>query len=160
MTSRKSLFLSAFAGFFAASGLIIVCSTTPALAKGDDSFQVSNIEEFAQLPDVISRPSGLLIKVIHHGDGAIADPSRPIQVHYEGRLADGTVFDSSYARGGPAKFLMNDVIEGWKEAAMLMRVGSKWEIAIPYDIAYGEEGYGPIPAKADLFFTLELLGVE
>jgi|GEM_PF-3081019 len=128
--------------------------------KGDAEFQVSSIEEFAKIPGVIKRPSGLMIKIIHNGDGGIADPNRAIEVHYEGRLADGTVFDSSYSRGGPAKFKMDAVIEGWKEAVMLMRVGSKWEVAIPYSIAYGEDSFGPIPAKADLFFTLELLGVE
>ncbi|WP_296719675.1 FKBP-type peptidyl-prolyl cis-trans isomerase [Erythrobacter sp.] len=83
-----------------------------------------------------------------------------ITVHYEGRLLDGTVFDSSYERGKPATFPLGRLVEGWQRAIPQMGVGETIEIAIPADLAYGPVGRGPIPANATLVFKVELIGIE
>jgi FKBP-type peptidyl-prolyl cis-trans isomerase FkpA len=83
-----------------------------------------------------------------------------ITVHYEGRLLDGTVFDSSYARGAPATFPLGRLVEGWQRAIPNMGVGETIEIAIPSDLAYGPVGRGPIPPNATLVFKVELIGIE
>lgn len=83
-----------------------------------------------------------------------------VTVHYEGRLLDGTVFDSSYARGEPATFPLGRLVKGWQLAIPQMGVGEMIEIAIPADLAYGPVGRGPIPANATLVFKVELLGIE
>ena len=114
--------------------------------------------EFMQQDGVIQRPSGLLIKIIEKGDGAIIKPSDRALVNYEGRLVDGTVFDTSEGRG-PAAIPVYGVIRGWEEALLLMQIGSKWEIALPSKIAYGKDGQRGIPPDSVLFFTVELVGV-
>ena len=83
-----------------------------------------------------------------------------ITVHYEGRLIDGTVFDSSYARGEPATFPLGRLVKGWQVAIPNMGVGETIEIAIPADLAYGPVGRGPIPGNATLVFKVELIGIE
>lgn len=83
-----------------------------------------------------------------------------VTVHYEGRLIDGTVFDSSYARGEPATFPLGRLVKGWQLAIPEMGVGETIEIAIPADLAYGPVGRGPIPANATLVFTVELIAIE
>jgi len=82
-----------------------------------------------------------------------------VTVHYEGKLLDGTVFDSSYARGEPATFPLNRLVPGWQIAIPNMGVGEIIEIAIPADLAYGPVGRGPIPGNATLLFKVELLGI-
>jgi FKBP-type peptidyl-prolyl cis-trans isomerase FkpA/FKBP-type peptidyl-prolyl cis-trans isomerase FklB len=81
-------------------------------------------------------------------------------VNYEGKLVDGTVFDSSYERGEPISFPLNQVIPGWTEGVQLMPVGSTYEFYIPSDLAYGPGGTGPIPPHAALQFKVELLEIE
>ncbi len=83
-----------------------------------------------------------------------------ITVHYEGRLIDGTVFDSSYARGEPATFPLGRLVKGWQRAIPNMGVGETIEIAIPADMAYGPVGRGPIPGNATLVFKVELIAIE
>lgn len=83
-----------------------------------------------------------------------------ITVHYEGRLIDGTVFDSSYARGSPATFPLGRLVKGWQLAIPQMGVGETIEIAVPADLAYGPVGRGPIPGNATLVFKVELIGIE
>ncbi len=83
-----------------------------------------------------------------------------VTVHYEGRLTDGTVFDSSYERGEPATFPLGRLIEGWQVAIPEMGVGDAIEVAIPADMAYGPVGKGPIPGGATLIFKVELVGIE
>lgn len=85
--------------------------------------------------------------------------SDEITVHYEGRLLDGTVFDSSYARGSPATFPLSRLVEGWQRAIPQMGVGETIEIAIPADLAYGPVGRGPIPPNATLVFKVELIAI-
>jgi len=87
--------------------------------------------------------------------------SSKITVHYEGKLLDGTVFDSSYEREQPVRFPLRDMINGWREALPLMKEGATWRLFIPPSMAYGKEGYpGLIPSNATLVFKIELLKVE
>ena len=88
-----------------------------------------------------------------------ADTSQ-VEVHYEGRLVDGTVFDSSYKRGETATFGLNQVIKGWSEAVKLMKVGSEYEICLPYNLAYGERGTRGIPPFSTLIFKIELKSIK
>ena len=103
---------------------------------------VKYLEENAKKEGVNSTESGLQFRVINQGEGAIPARTDRVRVHYTGKLIDGTVFDSSVARGEPAEFPVNGVIPGWIEALTLMPVGSKWELTIPQELAYGERGAG------------------
>jgi FKBP-type peptidyl-prolyl cis-trans isomerase FklB len=111
-------------------------------------------------PGVITLPSGLQYKVITKGKGKSPKATDKVTVNYRGTLIDGTEFDSSYKRGEPASFPVNGVIKGWTEALQLMKEGSKWELFIPPDLAYGEKGAGNvIGPNATLIFEVELLSV-
>jgi FKBP-type peptidyl-prolyl cis-trans isomerase len=105
-------------------------------------------------------PGGIRIRLIS-GDGSGPHPSVSdvIKLNYEGKLTDGTVFDSSFARGEPEIFPLTQLIRGWQMAVPQMGVGDTAEIAIPAEYAYGPRGKGPIPAGATLFFKIELLGI-
>jgi len=112
-------------------------------------------------PGVVTTESGLQYKVITMGTGEKPVRGKKVVVDYEGRLINGTVFDSSYQRGEPAIFEVDQVISGWTEALMLMPVGSKWELYIPYQLGYGERGAGSnIKPYSALIFTVELKGIE
>ncbi len=105
-------------------------------------------------------PSGLMYKEITPGRGAAPAVTDRVTVHYRGTLIDGTVFDSSYDRGQPATFPVNGVIQGWVEALQLMRVGAKWELYIPSELAYGRSGAGgDIGANCTLIFEVELIKI-
>ena len=106
-------------------------------------------------------PSGLQYLVLRQGAGPRPKASDRVRVNYEGKLLDGTVFDSSYARGEPAEFALDQVIAGWTEGLTLMPVGSKYRFWIPANIAYGDKGTpgGPIPPNATLQFDVELMGI-
>ena len=107
-------------------------------------------------------PSGLQYEVLVVGasDGPSPSLSDPCECHYEGKLIDGTVFDSSYARGRPAIFAPNQVIKGWTEAMSLMKEGDMWRLTIPPELGYGVRGSGPIPGNAILEFQLEMIKVK
>jgi len=112
--------------------------------------------------DVVVLPSGLQYKVIREGTGSKPTLTDKVTVHYRGTLVDGTVFDSSVKRGEPVTFPVNGVIQGWQEALQLMPVGSKWEIFIPTELAYGKrppQGSSIKPNMA-LIFEVELLSIE
>lgn len=110
---------------------------------------------------VVTTPSGLQYKIINKGNGAIPADTSKVKVNYKGTLIDGTEFDSSYKRNEPATFLANQVIKGWTEALTMMPVGSKWELYIPYNLAYGSrETGGQIKPFSALIFEVELLGIE
>jgi len=120
------------------------------------------LEENAKKAGVITLPSGLQYKVLNEG-GGVEHPkvSTPCECHYAGRLLDGSEFDSSYKRGTPSTFAPNQVIKGWTETMQLMVVGDKWEMYIPYQLAYGEHGKPPkIPAKATLIFVMEIVKIK
>ena len=104
--------------------------------------------------------SGLQYKVVKEGNGAQPKSSDTVTVNYRGTLTDGTEFDSSYKRGQPASFPVSGVIKGWTEALQLMKVGSKYQLFIPPDLAYGQTGQGSIPPNAVLIFEVELLDVK
>lgn len=99
-------------------------------------------------------------RIAGDGSGARPGPTDRVTVHYVGTLANGQEFDSSIKRGEPTSFPLNRVIRGWQEGVALMGVGDKVELAIPYQLAYGADGKGPIPGAATLLFTVELLGIE
>lgn len=105
-------------------------------------------------------PSGLQYKVIKEGTGDSPLATDEVEVHYVGKLVNGTVFDSSRDRGQPVTFPVNGVIPGWTEGLQLMRPGSIFEFYIPSDLAYGDKGAGPIPAGSALIFEVELLKVS
>ncbi len=104
--------------------------------------------------------SGLQYKVLTEGNGPVPTATQRVKVNYEGRLVDGTVFDSSYQRNQPATFAANQVIRGWAEALTMMPVGSKWELYIPQELGYGDRQSGKIPPLSALIFTVELLSIE
>jgi FKBP-type peptidyl-prolyl cis-trans isomerase FklB len=107
-------------------------------------------------------PSGLQYKVITGGKGKTPKASDTVTVQYKGTLIDGTEFDSSYKRGQPATFPVSGVIKGWTEALQLMKEGSKWQLFIPADLAYGASGTpgGPIGPNAVLIFDVELVSIK
>lgn len=114
----------------------------------------------AKQEGVTTLPSGLQYKIITPAAGAIPALKDTVRCHYEGRLIDGTVFDSSYRRGTPAEFPVSGVIAGWVEALQMMPVGSKWQLYIPSALAYGEHGAGSsIGPNETLIFDIELIGI-
>ena len=109
---------------------------------------------------VVSLPSGLQYKILKQGNGAKPKASDNVKCHYEGRLIDGSIFDSSIRRGEPAEFPVSGVIPGWVEALQLMNVGSKWQLYIPSELAYGAHGAGQaIGPNETLVFDVELLDI-
>lgn len=124
-----------------------------------EQFLAANAEE----DGVVVLDSGLQYLVLESGDasGPMPEASDAVLAHYHGTFTDGSVFDSSIDRGEPAQFGLNQVIAGWTEALQLMRVGDKWRLFIPYDLAYGETGSPPvIPPFATLIFDVELLEIR
>ena len=130
---------------------------TAALKAEGEAFLAQN----AKSEGVVTLPSGLQYKVLKSGNGATPKASDSVECHYEGRLISGTVFDSSYQRGETATFGVTQVIAGWVEALQLMKEGDKWQLYIPYNLAYGERGAGAqIPPFATLIFDVELIKVK
>jgi len=113
-------------------------------------------------PGVVTLPSGLQYKILKEGTGPKPTATDTVECNYTGTLINGTEFDSSAKHGGPAKFPVNGVIKGWTEALQLMPAGSKWQLFIPSDLAYGERGTpdGSIGPNSTLVFDVELLSVE
>ncbi|MCZ7627527.1 MAG: FKBP-type peptidyl-prolyl cis-trans isomerase [Candidatus Methylomirabilis sp.] len=110
---------------------------------------------------VVTLPSGLQYKILKKGDGKTPADADTVECNYRGTLINGTEFDSSYRRGQPATFKVTGVIPGWREALKLMPVGSKWQIFIPPQLAYGERGAGrDIGPNATLIFEVELLAIK
>lgn len=119
------------------------------------------LAENAKKDSVITTASGLQYKVLVKGEGEVPQMTDKVQVHYEGRLIDGTVFDSSRKHGDkPTEFLPSQVIKGWTEALTMMPVGSKWQLFIPYQLAYGERNAGQIKPYSALIFDVELIGID
>lgn len=119
------------------------------------------LEENKKREGVKVTPSGLQYEVIESTLGQKPKATDTVKVHYEGTLIDGTVFDSSYKRGEPIEFGLNQVIAGWTEGVQLMSVGSKYKLYIPYQLGYGAQGAGgSIPPYSALIFTVELLGIK
>ncbi len=103
--------------------------------------------------------SGLQYKILKEGDGALPKLEDSVTVHYRGTFIDGTEFDSSYAKGAPQTVQTDGVIKGWTEALQMMKVGSKWELFVPPDLAYGRGGSDRVPPNKVLVFEMELLSI-
>ena len=118
------------------------------------------LAKVARDPEVRATGSGLMYKVLKEGTGKKPTATSQVKCHYEGTFADGQVFDSSYKRGEPAVFGLNQVIKGWTEGLQLMAEGAKYELYLPYNLAYGEHGAGnAIPPYCALKFVVELIEV-
>ncbi len=128
--------------------------TAKNLTEGIAFLEVNKAKEGVQV-----LPSGLQYKVIKEGTGKIPTVNDKVKTHYRGTLINGTEFDSSYKRNKPAEFPVTGVIKGWTEALLLMKQGSKWELYIPPNLAYGERGRPGIPPNSTLIFEIELLEV-
>ena len=118
------------------------------------------LEEKAKAKGVKTTDSGLMYKVVEKGDGDKPAAQDTVTVNYEGKLVDGTVFDSSYERGEPTTFPLDQVIPGWTEGLQLMSKGATYEFYIPSELAYGPGGTGPIGPNAALQFKVELIDIE
>lgn len=119
------------------------------------------LAENAKRPEVKSTESGLQYEVITEGEGESPVAENTVEVHYEGSLLDGTIFDSSYQRGETISFGLGQVIKGWTEGLQLMAPGAKYKLFIPHDLAYGPQGAGgAIPPYATLIFTVELISFQ
>ncbi len=166
-------YLISVLGILIAIGLVValvkywpaeeVTSTTPTAVEDHPNLKAGEefLAKIAQEPGVESLGGGIYYKVIAEGTGAKPTQESRVRVHYEGRLIDGTVFDSSYQRNEPTSFPLNGVIAGWQIALKAMPVGSTWEIYIPQYYAYGAQGSGKnIPPYSALIFKVELLGIE
>jgi FKBP-type peptidyl-prolyl cis-trans isomerase len=125
--------------------------------QGDEFLAANKSKE-----GVVALPSGLQYKVLTAGTGTKPTSTDSVVCNYRGTLIDGTEFDSSYKRGQPATFPVNGVIKGWTEALQLMPVGSKWQLFVPSDLAYGPQGTpgGNIGPNATLIFEVELLSIQ
>jgi FKBP-type peptidyl-prolyl cis-trans isomerase FklB len=119
------------------------------------------LAEYKTKPDVKSTASGLLYRIIKTGTGASPKATDMVTTHYRGTFTDGKEFDSSYSRGEPAQFQVNGVIPGWTEVLQLMQPGAKYEVVVPANLAYGENGVGRIIGpNATLVFEIELLNIQ
>ena len=151
----------------AVAGLCLLgCSkTTP---PGGDANASTNLPAAAAAPagnqggEMTTTASGLKYQVLKHGTGTVSPKATDtVKVHYEGKLLDGTVFDSSIARGQPISFPLSQVIPGWTEGLQLMKVGDKFKFVIPANLAYGANSPSPaIPPNSTLVFEVELLGIQ
>ena len=125
------------------------------LKKKGEEWMAAN----AKKPGVKTLPSGVQYKVIKVGAGQMPKDTSVVKVNYEGRLIDGTVFDSSYKNGQPVTLRANQVIKGWTEALVHMPAGSVWEVYIPQELAYGDREQGQIKPYSPLVFKIELISV-
>jgi len=155
--------------------ILIVAATTLALAACQPKAETAGpatpgaqsevskayMDKVAKEAGVKVLPSGLAYKVDRSGaaTGLKPGPNDEVKVHYEGKLEDGTVFDSSYERGQPAAMPLDRLIPAWQEALQLMRPGDAWTLYVPSNLGYGEEGAGQIPPGAPLIFRIELIDV-
>ena len=151
---------------FSAVGVALVAACTPpsnppaAQPMGNTTSTVPNLGNLTGVAKVTT-PSGIVFESVKNGSGTSPKATDTVKVNYRGTLITGTEFDSSYKRGEPAEFPVTAVIKGWTEALQLMNVGSKWQLFIPSDLAYGAEGRPPvIGPNAALVFEVELLGVQ
>ncbi len=140
--------------------LAVLQANMEKLGKENAAAGAAFLEQNAKVDGVVSTASGLQYHILKAGTGIKPKAKETIKVHYEGSFLDGTVFDSSYNRGEPATFQLDQVIPGWTEALQLFPVGTTAELFVPSKLGYGEAGAGPISPNALLKFKIELLGIE
>ncbi len=132
-----------------------------AASAGNEEAGAKFLAENKSKPDVVTLPDGLQYKVLTPGTGPTPKETDTVTVNYRGTLLNGTEFDSSYKRNEPASFPVNGVIKGWTEVLQLMKVGSKYQVFIPANLAYGERGAGQdIAPGSTLIFEVELLSIK
>ena len=133
-------------------------ATTPEETKAQG---LAFLAENAKKPNIVATASGLQYEVIKKGEGK-ASPSATdvVTVHYKGATINGNEFDSSYGRGEPTSFPLNQVIKGWTEGVQLMKEGDQYRFFIPPDLAYGSRGVGPIGPNETLIFEVELIKIN
>ena len=150
---------------FAAGLSLCVAACAPAGSKAQSAPEAAANAGFlatnAKAPGVVTLPSGLQYKIVHSGpaDGAHPGLADEVKVNYEGKLVNGTVFDSSFQRGEPADLPLQGLIPGWVQALQLMRPGDEWTLYVPSDLAYGPDSPPPIPPNSVLIFKIELISV-
>ncbi len=145
--------------FLLLAGLALSLSACGSKAASDaKAFLLRN----ATAPGIRVTPSGLQYRILRSGPAGGKPPkgTDTVTVNYEGKLVDGTVFDSSYERGEPASFALDQVIAGWTEVMQLMRPGDEWLVFVPPALGYGGQGSGAIPADSLLVFKIELISVK
>ena len=137
------------------------CARSPAPGADVGGAGKAFLARNATAPGVHVTKSGLQYRILRSGPttGLRPKPADEVKVNYEGRLLDGDVFDSSYARGKPVAMTVRDLVPGWIEALELMRPGDEWLLYVPPSLGYGDKGAGPIPPGAVLVFRLELIDV-
>ena len=136
------------------------CARAPAAPDASAAGKAFMIKNAAVAGVHVTR-SGLQYRILHAGPaaGLRPKPADEVKVNYEGKLLDGQVFDSSYARGMPVVMTLRDLVPGWIEALQLMRPGDEWQLYVPPSLGYGDKGAGPIPPGAVLVFKIELIDV-
>jgi len=153
-----------FSAMAVASLCLLGCSKTAQSANAATNAPVAAAAPASndQRAQMTTTASGLKYQVLKHGTGTVSPKATDtVTVNYEGKLLDGTVFDSSIARGQPASFPLNRVIPGWTEGLQLMKVGDKFKFVIPANLAYGANPPTPaIPPNSTLVFEVELLGIQ
>jgi len=158
-------------GFALAPKLLLGAVLTAALAlsacgpskKQQESLAAAQafLAQNAKQPGVVTLADGLQYKVVRSGPpgGAKPAPTDEVKVNYEGKLVDGTVFDSSSERGVPASFPLQGLVPAWKEALVMMRPGDEWTLYVPPELGYGAQDKGPIPGNSVMIFRIELIDV-
>ncbi|MCE3003694.1 MAG: FKBP-type peptidyl-prolyl cis-trans isomerase [Xanthomonadaceae bacterium] len=131
-----------------------------ALARENKAKSDKFLAENRSKKGIVALPSGIQYRVIEDGTGKRATPTAEVTVHYRGSLSSGLEFDSSFARGQPASFKVDSVIEGWKEILPMMKVGDHWQVFLPPEKAYGVRGQGPIGPNEALVFDIKLVDVK
>jgi FKBP-type peptidyl-prolyl cis-trans isomerase FklB len=133
--------------------------STDSLANANRAEGEAFLARNAEKAGVTTTESGLQYEVMREGEGPRPSGGQEVRIHYEGKLVDGTVFDSSYERDTPATFTVGQLINGFNEGLMLMNVGSQYRLVIPGDLGYGAQGQGEIGPHATLIFEVELLAI-
>lgn len=173
--NRKAVLAGFYNGVKNYNDMAVIHAQTQSQSKMEEIKERYRLEKYAEsivtneqfLSDnknrdgVKTTESGLQYKIITEGKGNLPDEKSKVKVNYRGTLIDGTEFDSSYKNNAPGSFRLNQVIKGWTEALKMMPAGSKWELYIPQDLAYGSTGQGRnIPPYSTLIFEIELLEIE
>ncbi|MBO9560306.1 MAG: FKBP-type peptidyl-prolyl cis-trans isomerase [Caulobacter sp.] len=147
----------------AALGAALALSACGPSKKQQETLAASQVfmTQNGKQPGVVTLADGLQYKIVRSGpaDGVKPNPTDEVKVNYEGKLVDGTVFDSSYERGHPESFPLQGLVPAWKEALIMMRPGDEWILYVPPELGYGSQDKGPIPGNSVMIFRIELIDV-